>query len=417
MLDMDLSNAALDREIVGRGTSFFAADIDALKGSLTEMISGSRILVIGGAGSIGFQTLRTVAAFGPKAMHVIDHNENGLAELVRAVRASPVPFPVDDFLTLPFDYGGAPFALWLNARATDYDYVLNFAALKHVRSEKDAYSILAMLETNVLHLENLARMLAEARGLKRMFCVSTDKAANPSSMMGATKRLMEHALFLPMQDRAEPLASTSARFANVAFSNGSLLQSWQMRLAQRQPMACPEGCRRFFVTLPESGHLCTLAAFGLEPGGIAAPALRPEKHLVLLQDVATRFLQSQGIAPVFTRDEAEALSSVEALAAARKWPVLLTPLDTAGEKPYEEFVAEGEEALVTPMPSILRIAYKAPQNPDAFARLLDDLKGLLGRSHQSRPVTIDELKASIGAVEASFLKGHVVSAKSLDQRI
>ena len=417
MLDMDLSNAALDHETVGRGMSFFAGDIDAMKDDLREMILGARILVIGGAGSIGTQTLRTVAAFGPKSLHVIDHNENGLAELVRTIRASSKPFPVEDFLTLPFDYGGAPFALWLNARAADYDYVLNFAALKHVRSEKDAYSILAMLETNVLHLENLSHLLVNMPGLKRMFCVSTDKAANPSSMMGATKRLMEHALFLPMQDRAKPLATTSARFANVAYSNGSLLQSWQMRLSQRQPMACPEGCRRFFVTLPESGHLCTLAAFGLEPGGIAVPALKPEEHLVLLQDVAGRFLQSQGLEPVFTRDEAEALSNLETFAAAGKWPVLLTPLDTAGEKPYEEFVAEGEEALATPMRSLLRIAYKSPENPNAFTQLLDDLKTLFRSDAPARAVTIEELKTAIGAIEAGFLKSHVVSTKSLDQRI
>ncbi len=417
MMALDLSNTALDRDVIGRGRSFFADDIEAQQAALAESIRGSRILVIGGAGSIGFQTLLTVAAFGPRSLHVIDHNENALAELVRGVRSSGRPFPVGELVTLPFDYGGVPFALWFADRAGDYDHVLNFAALKHVRSEKDPYSILAMLETNVAHLARLARMVASSTALKRVFCVSTDKAANPSSMMGATKRMMEHALFSPAPGWPERAGVTSARFANVAFSNGSLLQSWQIRLAERQPMACPEGCRRFFVSLPESGHLCTLAAFATEPGGIAVPTLDPGSHLVLLEEVAARFLAARGLAPVFVRSEAEAQERLDPLSREGRWPVLLTPLDTAGEKPYEEFVATGEQARPTPMASLFRVPYVPPRDPASFPAFLDWLNGALSHGNAGRTLTIAEVKSAIGAVEPRFLESHVASTQSLDQRM
>ncbi|WP_299840809.1 polysaccharide biosynthesis protein [uncultured Paracoccus sp.] len=406
----------LSSRIVGRRESFFADDLAAAAGELSQMIRGSRILFIGGAGSIGFQTLRSVAHFAPKALHVVDHNENGLAELVRALRSAPEPLTVDELLTMPIDYGGDAFRLWLGSQPQSYDYVLNFAALKHVRSEKDPYSILAMLDTNVLKLSRLSRQLARQSSLKRLFCVSTDKAANPSSMMGATKRLMEHAMFSPTLDWPEGLGITSARFANVALSNGSLLQSWENRLALRQPMACPEGCRRFFVALPESGHLCTLAGLLGETGNIMVPALEPEEHLMLLQDVAGWFLEAQGLSPYYTRDEAEAVSRVEELAAEGKWPVLLTPLDTAGEKPYEEFVGAEESVHPTRFASLRRVPYLAPAAPDSFDTLLRQLEGVMASDH-GQPLSVADLKDAISSVETGFARTHVVSAKSLDQRI
>lgn len=412
----DLKLDWLSSKIVGREESFFAEDLRNGAAELAEKIAGSRILFIGGAGSIGFQTLKTIAHFGPKVLHVVDHNENGLAELVRALRSSAEPLRVGELLTMPIDYGGDPFRLWLKSQPQPYDYVLNFAALKHVRSEKDPYSILAMLDTNVLKLARLSQELAGQGALKRLFCVSTDKAANPSSMMGATKRLMEHAMFSDTLDWPGDLAITSARFANVAFSNGSLLQSWQNRLALRQPMAVPEGCRRFFVALPESGHLCTLAGMLGENGNIMVPALDPEDHLMLLQDVVGWFLEAQGFMPHFTRDEAEAVTLVEELAGQGKWPVLLTPLDTAGEKPYEEFVGAKETVHPTRFTSLRRVPYLPPANPQSFPALLDQL-GRIMSSEGNESVTIPALKDAIAGVEEDFARTHVVSTKSLDQRI
>lgn len=416
MNELGLNLTLLEAKIVGRRRSFFADDIESSASQLADIVGGSRVLFIGGAGSIGFQTLRSVARFKPKTLHVIDHNENGLAELVRAIRSSQERFAVEDLLTLPFDYGSETFRLWL-ANQPDYDYILNFAALKHVRSEKDPYSILAMLDTNVLKLERLSKLLQSSTGLKRFFCVSTDKAANPSSMMGATKRLMEHALFSPALGWPEATKITSARFANVAMSNGSLLQSWQLRLASGQPMACPEGCRRFFVSLSESGHLCTLAGLLGDHNNISIPALRPDAHLVLLQDVARYFLESQNLEPWFTHDEVAALNRVDELAARGKWPVLLTPLDTAGEKPYEEFVAENEQALETRFSSLLRVPYLAPEQPGNFVDFLEHFRGLLASQADKAPLTIEAIKAEISKVEKSFARSHVVSTKSLDQRI
>lgn len=413
---IDLSLSPLDARIVGRDRSFFADDLTAAGAELAGIIGGARILFIGAAGSIGFQTLRTVAHFRPRVLHVVDHNENGLAEVVRALRSAADPLVVEELLTLPLDYGSDTFRLWLAQQAQGYDLVLNFAALKHVRSEKDPYSILAMLDTNVLKLERLARQIRNQPGLKRLFCVSTDKAANPSSMMGATKRLMEHALFSPVLGWADSTAITSARFANVALSNGSLLQSWQLRLAARQPMACPEGCRRFFVSLAESGHLCTLAGLLGEDRNISVPALEPEQHLSLLQDVAGWFLEGQGLTPYFTRDEAEARARVEELAARGQWPVLLTPLDTAGEKPYEEFVGAAETVHPTRFGALHRVPYLPPQDPDSFPRLLQRLERIMA-GDGSEALSIDRLKDEIAAVEAAFARTHVVSAKSLDQRI
>lgn len=412
---IDLSLSGLDQKIVNRKTSFFADDLNVASAQLADQIKGSRVLVIGGAGSIGFNTLRVVAHFKPATMHIIDHNENGLAEVVRSLRSSQDPIDIDDFLTLPFDYGGAPFRHWLASQSQGYDYVLNFAALKHVRSEKDPYSILAMLETNVLKLVQLAEQL-ENTPPKRLFCVSTDKAANPSSMMGATKRLMEHALFKPEMNWSESTTITSARFANVAMSNGSLLNSWMTRLELHQPLACPEGCRRFFVSLPESGHLCTLAAFTGENQNLLVPALAPAKHLVLLQDVAEWFLDAHGYTPHYTYDEVEARSTVEALAKQGKWPVLLTPLDTAGEKPYEEFFGTNEQLFDTSFASLQRVPYLKPETSESFEKLLDWLRTTM-RDTTAPDITIDMLKSLISEVEPAFAESHRASQKSLDNRV
>lgn len=407
---------ALDARIVERTRSFFAEDIVANTAQLSDMIKGSRLLVIGGAGSIGFETLRTVMRFAPSVVHVIDHNENGLAELVRRLRSAHDPVLVDELLTLPFDYGGAPFRQWLSAQSKPYDYVLNFAALKHVRSEKDPYSILAMLETNVLKLVDLSHQLQKLGPPKRMFCVSTDKAANPSSMMGATKRLMEHALFAPDVGLDAQTKITSARFANVAMSNGSLLQSWTLRRAAGQPMACPIGCRRFFVSLGESGHLCTLAGFLGTDRNVTIPALDPAEHLVLLQDVATWYLDANGLTPWFTENEDAAKAAVATCAAKGQWPVLLTPLDTAGEKPYEEFIGAGETVHSAGFKALQQIPYLPPQDTAAFPGFITTLREFLSDT-RTTPLHEADMKDAIAAVEPAFASSHRTSAKSLDSRV
>ena len=406
----------LDQHVIGRATSFFHDDLEGAADELEQLIADSRILIIGGAGSIGSRTLRTILRFRPAVVHVIDHNENGLAELVRDIRSSPDAIQPRELMTLPFDFGGDPFRLWMSAGSVDYDHVLSFAALKHVRTEKDPFSILAMLETNVVHLDGLARLFAQRSAPRRVFSVSTDKAANPSSMMGATKRIMEHALFGPTHPWDATTEVSSARFANVAFSNGSLLQSWENRLLARQPLACPDECRRFFVSLDESGHLCTLVAFLGRDRTVTVPALDPGEHLVLLSDVAARFLEFHGLEASFTRDADEVLRSVGRLSAEGKWPVLLTPLDTGGEKPYEEFVGVDEVVSDSRFSALHEIDYLPPHDPESFPRLVDTVRDML-RSPDPAISTVDDLKELIAAVEPAFATSYRASSKSLDQRI
>ncbi len=406
----------LDQHVIGRATSFFRDDLENSADELRDLIGDSRILIIGGAGSIGSRTLHTILGFRPAVVHVVDHNENGLAELVRDIRSSPDVVQPRGFLTMPFDFGGDPFRLWMAAHAIDYDYVLNFAALKHVRTEKDPFSILAMLETNVVHLDGLSRVFEGRTPPRRVFSVSTDKAANPSSMMGATKRIMEHALFEPTHPWGPTTELSSARFANVAFSNGSLLQSWENRLAARQPLACPDQCRRFFVSLDESGHLCTLVGFVGRDRTVAVPALDPAEHLVLMSDVAARFLEFHGLEAKFTTDPDEALRTVEQLRAAGRWPVLLTPLDTGGEKPYEEFVGDGEVVRGSRFSALREVDYLPPNDPGSFALLVDTVRDIL-RSSDPSIRTVEGLRELIAAVEPAFATSHRASPKSLDQRI
>lgn len=410
------SLSLLDQRVMQRSESLFADDLAAASDELHEMLRGSRILIIGGAGSIGSHTLRSILHFGPRSLHVIDHNENGLAELVRGLRSSPHTPPIGELLALPFGIGGEPFRLWLSSNNVGYDHVLNFAALKHVRSEKDPFSILSMLETNVLHLDRLSRLLSDRRGLRRVFSVSTDKAANPSSIMGATKRLMEHALFRPTQPWAEEVQISSARFANVAFSNGSLLQAWQHRIKEGQPIACPEHTRRFFVSLGESGHLCTLAGFLGSDRSILVPALDPANHLVLLSDVATAFLDHHGFKPFITHDEQEALNRVDELRSHGQWPLLLTPLDTGGEKPYEEFVGEREVLGESRFRALGELEYLPPSRPQSFPELVYTLRSILAGDDYAG-VSVDAMRKLIARVEPAFSSTHRPSSKSLDERM
>lgn len=405
----------LERRVIGRERSLFADDIDDHAADLAALVRDSRILVIGGAGSIGSNTLRSILGFRPRSVDIVDQNENALAELVRGLRSDPDQPPLPEMNLMPFNVGGEPFRLWVAARPEPYDYVLNFSALKHVRSEKDPYSILAMLETNVLYLDQLSRLVA-GPSLRRAFSVSTDKAANPSSMMGATKRLMEHALFLPSRPWNEGVQLSSARFANVAFSNGSLLQGWQQRLALGQPLACPDATRRYFVSLGESGHLCMLAAFLCSDRAIAVPSLDPNEHLVLLSDVAQRFLEFHGLEAYLVDDEDEARSRVPELRADGRYPLLLTPLDTGGEKPYEEFVGVGEARSTGRFRALDEVGYLEPSDPSTFEMLVTTVRDLLTGSTEEA-LSIESLRELVAQVEPAFRSSHRSSEKSLDQRM
>jgi nucleoside-diphosphate-sugar epimerase len=331
--------AELTAIVTGRTDSLFAGDLEASSDRVLAKVRDRRILVIGGGGSIGAATVRIILDYHPSALHVVDHNENYLVELVRELRGRSAGIPDIDFRTLPLDYGGPVMERFLT-ESPSYDVVLNFAALKHVRSEKDIYSVLQMFDTNVVRHIRFKRWLAEYRHASTYFAVSTDKAANPVSLMGASKRLMEDLIFDIAAESYQ--STTSARFANVAFSNGSLLQGFGHRLAKRQPLAVPRDTRRYFISHQEAGELCLLAACRIPDGHVAVPRVNTQFQLQLLEDIACACLDYWGLRAERYLDEARARNDVERLAREGRWPLLLTPLDTSGEKPFEEFIGAGE---------------------------------------------------------------------------
>jgi len=280
---------------------------------------------------------REVFKRNPRALHVVDISENNLVELVRDIR-STLGYIDGDFRTFAIDCGGREFAA-LMAAGEGYDFVLNLSALKHVRSEKDPFTLMRLIEVNVL---NTIATVAQARerGARKYFAVSTDKAANPVNMMGASKRIME--MFLMRESESIPVST--ARFANVAFSDGSLLHGFNQRFAKKQPISAPNDVRRYFVTPRESGELCLMSCLLGENREIFFPKLSEALHLTRFSDIAVRYLENLGYEPYECESEDEARDRAEELIGSRRWPVYFFTSDTTGEKDFEEFYT-GEEDI------------------------------------------------------------------------
>ncbi len=324
-------------QIVGRTRPLFDADVTSREQELRERISGARILVIGGAGTIGQAVSRELFKRDPKALHVVDISENNMVELVRDIR-STLGYGSGDFQTIPLDVNSRYFDAFIESQGP-YDIICNLSALKHVRSEKDPYTLMRMLEVNVFNTVKTAR-LAAAQKAKKYFAVSTDKAANPVNLMGGSKRIMEK--FLHRESSAVNVSM--ARFANVAFSDGSLLHGFTQRMLKRQPLSAPDDVRRYFVTPQESGELCMMSAIFGENLDIFFPHQDGELELTKFSDIAIRFLESHGYEPVPCSSEDEARDRCAELIPQGKWPVYFFTSDTTGEKPFEEFFM-GDEQL------------------------------------------------------------------------
>jgi FlaA1/EpsC-like NDP-sugar epimerase len=396
----------LNRLTTGRTTSLFAEDIKTHDGELRSAIAGRRILVTGGAGSIGSATLELLFPYAPAAVHVVDLAENGLVELVRDFRSRPQSLVNGEFRLLPIDYGSAATERLLQSEPA-YDLVLHFAAHKHVRSEKDVPSVIQMLDTNVVKMHRFNRWLQKYGHGKRHFAVSTDKAANPTSLMGASKRLMEHVLF---SIGNSDCSVTSTRFANVAFSNGSLLQGFLYRLARRQPLAVPREVRRYFVSPREAAEICLLTAGAAASGHITFPRLDPNEHLRPLVDIAVSLLQHLGLQPSFYEHEAEACAVTAAELKRGCYPVLLTPLDTSGEKPYEEFVAIDEAPTATKFAALSALRYvPAPVPLGPVLAFLDEIA-----ANASMKLEKSDITRHIASVVPGFQ--HIETGRSLDDR-
>jgi FlaA1/EpsC-like NDP-sugar epimerase len=402
------THGEIDYVVTRRKQSFFRTDLIAYSADISAKLRGRRVLIIGGGGSIGSATTRLLVDYAPSVVHVIDQNENYLVELVRYLRGRPIGLPNIDFRTLPIDYGSPIMERFLREAKRPYEVVLNFAALKHVRSEKDIYSVLQILDTNLVRHARFKHWLSKYGHGRLYFAVSTDKAANPTSIMGASKRLMEDLTFGLYTAQAQ--STTSARFANVSFSNGSLLDGFLRRLAARQPLAVPRGTRRYFISQIEAGELCLIAALLAPNKHIAFPNLNPSEELQSLESIAVRVLEHFGLTPLLYEDEEGARRDVERVAHSGRWPLLLTPLDTSGEKSYEEFVGEDETAIDIGMKAIRAFCHVPSQAIDS--NLFDRIALLIGDPH--RPVNINHVIEEVSQALASFC--HVDTGKNLDQR-
>lgn len=321
--------------LIGREKELFCTDIVDNEEALKEAVSGASFLVLGAAGSIGQAVTKEIFKRNPKKLHVVDLSENNMVELVRDIRSS-FGYIDGDFQTFALDIGSLEYDAFIKADGR-YDYVLNLSALKHVRSEKDPYTLMRMIDTNIFNTEKTIKHSIEG-GAKKYFCVSTDKAANPANMMGASKRIME--MFL--MRRSADINISTARFANVAFSDGSLLHGFDQRIQKRQPIVAPKDIKRYFVTPKESGELCLMSCIFGENRDIFFPKLSEALHLISFSQIAVKYLEQIGYEPHLCESEDEVRGLMDALPDQGKWPCLFTDSDTTGEKDFEEFYTDKE---------------------------------------------------------------------------
>ena len=322
--------------LIGRTQQLFDSDISENEHELAYQIRNSNFLVIGGAGSIGQAVTKEIFKRSPRKLHVVDLSENNLVELVRDIRSS-YGYISGDFQTFALDVGSLEYECFTKINK-QYDYILNLSALKHVRSEKDPFTLMRMINVNIFNTDNTIQTAIENNS-KKYFCVSTDKAANPVNLMGASKKIME--MFL--MRRSRDIDISTARFANVAFSDGSLLYGFDQRIKKRQPIVAPNDIKRYFVTPKESGELCLMSCMFGHNRDIFFPKLTEDLHLISFADIAVKYLGELGFQPYICADEIEARALMSVLPSEKKWPCLFTLSDTTGEKSFEEFFTDTEE--------------------------------------------------------------------------
>ncbi|MBF0185245.1 MAG: polysaccharide biosynthesis protein [Magnetococcales bacterium] len=405
---MTLPVAELLARLLGRRHSLLQADLERHQTALTEQVQQSRILVIGAAGSIGSAFVEQLLRFHPATLHLVDPSENNLVEVVRTLRSGDT-LPPDDFATYAIGMGSAEFRAFL-AASQPYQAIVNFAALKHVRSERDPYTLMRLIDTNMLALDELLHDLQRTPP-RHFFSVSSDKAVAPENAMGASKAAMETILW----SHAPTIPVSSARFANIAFSDGSLLHGFIRRWEKRQPLAAPTDVRRYFLTPQEGGELCLLACFLANNREVVIPRLQPESDLHSFADIARLFLQAQGVEACACASEEEARAMARAMGQPTtppdKWPCYFAPSDTSGEKMVETFAAS-DEIVDFERYAALGVIGKAPFNAQsALASALDGLRTLRqGGRWQSA-----EIMALLQQIVPSL--HHSRREKNLDQKM
>ncbi|GAA4080640.1 UDP-N-acetylglucosamine 4,6-dehydratase [Flavobacterium cheonanense] len=390
--------------ITRRPTSLFASDIEKYKLQLTEKIKGKNVLVIGGAGTIGSSYIKAILEFKPAKLVVVDTNENGLTELTRDLRSTPNQYVPEEYITYPMSFGDPVFEKMFLTHGP-FNIVANFAAHKHVRSEKDQFSIEAMIENNVFKAKAFLDLLLKHKP-EHFFCVSTDKAANPVNVMGASKKLMEEVIMAYSSE----IQITTARFANVAFSNGSLLAGYIERLFKNQPISCPSDVKRFFVSPEESGQICMLACMLGESGEIFFPKLEEEEQ-AFFKTITLDFFKASNRDIQLCHSDEEARDLAHQLDESKPYPVYFFDSDTSGEKLYEEFYTEIDEIEMEQFESlgVIKNARKLPISK--IEDCVADLKNTMNLGKYDKQSIVDSLKKYLPDFQ------HIETGKGLDQKM
>lgn len=398
-------NQFISEYVTKRPSSMFRPDIDANREELSQKIEGKSVLVIGGAGSIGSSFLKALLPFRPAALVVVDTNENALAELTRDLRSTKGMYIPDDYVPYPMDFASPVFEKMFRARK-GFDIVGNFSAHKHVRSEKDIYSVEALLQNNVLHAKLLLDLLSEFPP-EEYFCVSTDKAANPVNIMGASKRIMEDVIF----SYSDKFPVKTARFANVAFSNGSLPAGFLARIQKLQPLSAPSDVRRFFVSPEESGQICLLSCILGENRAIFFPKLE-EAQMMTFDAIGTELLKVHGYEILECDTDEKAIEKAEDLKnGSHLYPVHYAASDTSGEKAYEEFVTDNETADRERFSSLGVITGKQIPDKGKVEKLFIDLNAIFEKNETTKEEVIAIMKEYLPNFE------HIETGKSLDSKM
>ena len=400
ILDKFISEA-----ITGRPDSLFVTDIETNKETLTREIGGKSVCVIGGAGSIGSNFIKAILRFHPARLVVIDLNENGLAELTRDLRSSADLVVPEVYRTYTLNFAD-PIFTRIFREERGFDIVANFSAHKHVRSEKDRYSVQALIENNDIKAKKLMDLLCEYPP-KHFFCVSTDKAANPVNIMGASKRIMED-LVMAYNSRFKV---TTARFANVAFSNGSLPDGWLYRIRKKQPLAAPDDVRRYFVSPEESGQICMLACILGRGGEVFFPKLG-EDQMMTFSSICDQFIAAQGFRKKScTSDEEAKRFAAEMPYDTSEYPVRYFASDTTGEKAYEEFFVPGEKINLDRFHALGVVEETSRRPIEEVDSFFETLENLFAKEDFTKAQVVETIKAFIPNFE------HEEKDRNLDQKM
>ena len=395
----------INQYVTKRTLSMFRPDIDANQDALTEKTVGKTVLVIGGAGSIGSSFIKSILPFKPASLVVVDTNENALAELTRDLRSTKGMYVPEDFITYPMDFASPVFEKMFKSHG-GFNIVGNFSAHKHVRSEKDIYSVEALLQNNVLHAKRLLDLLSEYPP-EEYFCVSTDKAANPVNIMGASKRIMEDLIF----SYSDKFPVKTARFANVAFSNGSLPAGFLARIQKLQPLGAPSDIRRYFVSPEESGQICLLSCILGENRAIFFPKLE-KAQMMTFDAIGTELLKAHGYEVLECNSDEEAIEKAEDLKnGSNLYPVHYSTSDTSGEKPFEEFVTDTETADYDRFKSLGVITGKQIPVKERVEVLFHELNAAFEKNTTAKEEIVTIMKKYLPNFE------HIETGKSLDSKM